>query len=283
MSSTPEPTSAPAAVTAAEVKMKIAEPEKFKATDFVKTMAEKTGVPVENVKVKSMEMKMSVGYSLKGKEKVTEDQAESAIAKSLAIEKSQVSVEILGRRLEAGLPGRRLEEVETRMKATITMEANDEEQLSKAQEAHEKLSDSKKSTDMLKNVQEVLKEEGIVIEVPKVTEQPQVEVKVETEIVALSETPVALPKGDDLLEVAKKAGAEDIELNVTDVRTPTTPVPAKPDEDSSFVAVFLTVLAVCLVILGMIGGFIYWYYRYSASMAAASNRDDAGAGKNHMV
>merc|ERR1711904_51031 len=126
----------------------------------VKTMAEKTGVPVENVKVKSMEMNMSVGYSLKGKEKVTEDQAESAIAKSLAIKKSQVSVEILQeRRLEAGLLGRRLEEVETRMKATITMEANDEEQLAKAQEAHEKLSE--KSTDMLKNVQEALKEEGI--------------------------------------------------------------------------------------------------------------------------
>jgi len=262
--------------------MKIAEPKKFKPTDFVKTMAEKTGVPVENVKVKSMEMKMSVGYSLKGKEKVTEDQAESAIAKSLDVKKSQVSVEILQeRRLEAGLLGRRLEEVETRMKATITMEANDEEQLAKAQEAHEKLSDSKKSADMLKNVQEALKEDaGIEIEVPKVTEQPQVDVKVETEIVALSETPVVLPSGDDLKEVAEKAGAEDIELKVTEVRTPTTPVPAKPDEDSSFVAVFLTVLAVCLVSFGMIGGFIYWYYRYSASMAAASNQDDAGASKS---
>jgi len=246
-------------------------------------MAEKTGVPVENVKVKSMEMKMSVGYSLKGTEKVTEDQAESAIAKSLGIEKSQVSVEILGRRLEAGLLGRRLE-VETRMKATITMDANDEEQREKAQEAHEKLSDSDKSTAMLKNVQEALKEDaGIEVEVPQVTEEPQVEVKVETEIVSVSETPVVLPTGDDLLEVAEKAGAEEIEFKNTVERTPETPVPAKPDEDSSFVAIFLTVLAVCLVSFGMIGGFIYWYYRYSASMAAASNRDDAGAGKSHMV
>merc|ERR1712216_420879 len=123
-------------------------------------------------------------------EKVSEDQAQSAMGKSLGIEKSQVSVEILGRRLEAGLLGRRLE-VETRMKATITMDANDDEQLKKAQEAHEKLSDSEKSTAMLKDVQEALKEDaGIEVEVPKVTEQPQVEVKVETEIVSVSETPV---------------------------------------------------------------------------------------------
>lgn len=247
-------------------------------------MAEKTGVPVENVQVKSVEMKMSVGYSLKGTAKVTEDQAESAIAKSLGIEKSQVSVEILGRRLEAGLLGRRLE-VETRMKATITMDAKDAEQLEKAQEAHEKLSDSEGRTAMLKNVQEALKEDaGIDIpEMPEVTEEPQVDVKVAMEIIAVSETPIVLPTGDDLKEVAEKAGADDIELKNTVVRTPTTPVPAKPDEGSSFVAVFLTVLAVCLVSFGMIGAFTCWYYRYSASSAAASNRDDAGAGKSHMV
>jgi len=262
--------------------MKIAEPSKFKPTDFVQTMAEKTGVPVENVKVKSMEMKMSVGYSLKGKEKVTEDQAESAIAKSLGIEKSQVSVEILaGRRLEAGLLGRRLE-VETKMKATITMDANNEEQLGKAQEAHEKLADSEKSTAMLKSVQAALKEDaGIEIEVPQVTEEPQVDVKVETEIVAVSGTPVVLPTGDDLKEVAEKAGASDIELKNTVVRTPTTPVPAKDDKDSSFVVIFLTIGITGTIV--MIGGFIYWYYRYSASMAASSNRDDAGAGQSHMV
>jgi hypothetical protein len=263
--------------------MKIAEPKNFKPADFAQTMAEKTGVPVENVKVKSMEMKMSVGYSFKGTEKVTQEQAESAIAKSLGIETSQVAVEILGRRLGAGLLGRRLE-VETKMKATITMDANNEEQLEKAQEAHEKLADSDKSTAMLKTVQEALKEDaGIEIEVPQVTEEPRVDVKVETEIVAVSNTPVVLPTGDDLEEIAEKAGAEDIELKNTKVSVPTTAVPAKADEDSSFVAVFLTVLAVCLVSFGMIGGFIYWYYRYSTSMAAASNRDDAGADKSHMV
>jgi len=203
------------------------------------------------------------------------------MGKSLGIEKSQVSVEILGRRLEAGLLGRRLE-VETRMKATITMDANDDEQREKAQEAHEKLSDSDKSTAMLKNVQEALKEDaGIEVEVPQVTEEPQVEVKVETEIVSVSETPVVLPTGDDLKEVAEKAGAKDIELKITEVRTPTTPAPAKPDEDSSFVAIFLTIGITGTIV--MIGGFIYWYYRYSASMAASSNRDDAGAGKSHMV
>merc|ERR1712050_39348 len=155
-------------------------------------------------------MKMSVGYSLKGTAKVTEDQAESAIAKSLGIEKSQVSVEILGRRLEAGLLGRRLE-VETRMKATITIDAKDEEQLEKAQEAHEKLSDSEGRTAMLKNVQEALKEDaGIDIpEMPEVTEEPQVDVKVAVEIIAVSETPIVLPTGDDLKEVAEKAGADD--------------------------------------------------------------------------
>jgi len=200
--------------------MKIAEPTKFKASDYVQEMATKTGVPVENVKVKSTEMIMSVGYSLKGKAKVTEDQAESAIAKSLEIETDQVSVEILGRRLEDQLRGRRLE-VETKMKATITMDANGKEELEKAQAAHEKLTDTKKSTDMLKNVQKVLKEDtGIEVEVPEVTEKYRVDVKVETEIVAVSESAVVLPTGDELKEVAKKAGAEDIEVKVVEVKTP---------------------------------------------------------------
>jgi len=200
--------------------MKITEPNKFKEADFVQEMAKKTGVPVQNVKVKSMEMKMSVGYSLTGTEKVTKDQAESAIAKSLDIQKTQVSVEILGRRLEDQLRGRRLK-VETNLKATITMDANNETQLEKAQAAHEKLADTEKSADMLKNVQKRLKEDaGIEVEVPEVTEEPQVDVKVETEIVAASETPVVLPTGADLKEVAEKAGAEDIEVKDEVVKTP---------------------------------------------------------------
>jgi hypothetical protein len=199
-------------VTAAEVEMKIAEPNSFKEASFVQEMAKQTGVPVQNVKVKSMELKMSVGYSFKGTKKVTEDQAESAIAKSLEIEKTQVSVEILGRRLEDQLRGRG-SEVETKMKATITMDATDETQLEKAQAAHETLAITEKSADMLQNVQKVLKEDaGIEVEVPEVTEEPQVDMKVETEILAVSESPVVLPTGADLENVAKKAGAEDIKF-----------------------------------------------------------------------
>jgi len=212
---------APLLVTATEVQMKIAEPNKFKVEDYVQQMAKKTGVPVENVKVKSREMSMSVGYSFKGDAKVSKEQAEFAIAKSLDIDQSQVSVEILTRRLKDQLRGRKLGE-ETRIKATITMDANDEAEIEKAQAAHEKLADSKKSADMLKNVKKVLSEEAnIVIDVPEVTEVPQVEVKVETEIVAVSETPVELPTGADLQEIAEKAGATDIEVG--EVKTLTMP------------------------------------------------------------
>jgi len=218
-SDTSAPTPAPPPVTAVEVEMKITEPSKFKQADYVQEMAKQTGVPVANVKVKSMEMKMSVGYSFKGKTEVTSDQAESAIAKSLKIEKSQVSVEILGRRLGEQLRGRKLEE-ETKIKATITMAANNEKEIEMAQEAHEKLADSKKSAVMLENVQKVLKDEGIEVELPEVTEDPQVDVKVRTEIVAVSKTPVVLPKGDDLEKVAEKAGAEEIEVKSEEVLTP---------------------------------------------------------------
>jgi len=192
--------------------------------DFVKEMANKTGVPVKNVEVKSMEMKMTVGYSLNGAKKVTEDQAESAIAKSLAIEKTQVSVEILGRRLADQLRGRRLS-VETKMAATITMDANDQTQLEKAQAAHKKLADTEKSADMLKSVQKVLKEDaGIEVEVPEVTDELQVDVKVETEIEAVSEKPVVLPTGANLEEIAKQAGADKIEVKNVEVleEAPTT-------------------------------------------------------------
>jgi len=220
-STTPAPTPP---VTAVEVEMKIAEPNKFKVADFVQEMANKTGVPVKNVNVKSMEMKMTVGYSLKGANKVTEDQAESAIAKSLAIDKTQVSVEILGRRLADQLRGRRLS-VETQMAATITMDTNDEAQLEKAQAAHKKLADTEKSADMLKSVQKNLKEDaGIEVEVPEVTDELQVDVKVETEIEAVSEKPVVLPTGASLEEVAKQAGADKIEVKNVEVleEAPTT-------------------------------------------------------------
>jgi len=174
------------------------------------------------VKVKSREMSMSVGYSFKGDAKVSKEQAESAIAKSLDIDQSQVSVEILTRRLKGQLRGRKLAE-ETRIKATITMDANDEAEIEKAQAAHEKLADPEKSADMLENVKKVLSDEAdIEIDLPEVTEAPQVEVKVETEIIAVfgSETPVKLPTEAVLQEIAIKAGAEDIE--VTDVKTFTT-------------------------------------------------------------
>merc|ERR1712014_374351 len=76
------------------------------------------------------------------------------------------------------------------------MDANGKEELEQAQAAHEKLTDTKKSTDMLKNVQKALKEDsGIEVEVPEVTEEPEVEVKVETDIVAVSESAVVLPPG----------------------------------------------------------------------------------------
>jgi len=198
--------------------MKIAEPKKFKLADYVEEMANQTGVPVENVKVTSTEMIMSVGYSFKAK--VTEDQAESAIATALKIEQSQVSVEILGRRLEEQLRGRSLTE-ETKIKATITMAANDEQQRAKAQAAHEKLADTGKSSEMLKSVQKALKEDAkIDVELPEVTEAAQVDVKVQTEIVAVSEAPVVLPTGDDLEEVAKKAGAEEVKEVVLELSPP---------------------------------------------------------------
>jgi len=202
--------------------MKIAEPKKFKLADYVEEMANQTGVPVENVKVTSTEMIMSVGYSFKAK--VTEDQAESAIATALKIEQSQVSVEILGRRLEEQLRGRSLTE-ETKIKATITMAANDEQQRAKAQAAHEKLADTGKSSEMLKSVQKALKEDAkIDVELPEVTEAYQVDVKVQTEIKAVSQARVVFPTGDDLQEVAKKAGAEDIEVQDEVVLPPSPPV-----------------------------------------------------------
>lgn len=124
-------------------------------------------------------------------------------------------------------------EVETKMKATITMDANDKEELEKAQAAHEKLTDTKKSTDMLKNVQKVLKEDtGIEVEVPEVTEKYRVDVKVETDIVAVSENAVVLPTGDELKEVAEKAGAEDIEVKEVVVKTPS-PLPPGVVESST--------------------------------------------------
>merc|ERR1712183_859881 len=112
------------------------------------------------------------------------------------------------------------------------MDANSEEQLEKAQAAHEKLTDTKKSTDMLKNVQKVLKDTGIDVEVPEVTEEPRVDVKVETEIIAVSESAVVLPTGDELKEVAEKAGAEDIEVKDVVVKTPS-PLPPGVVESST--------------------------------------------------
>merc|ERR1712014_555376 len=113
------------------------------------------------------------------------------------------------------------------------MDANGKEELEQAQAAHEKLTDTKKSTDMLKNVQKVLKEDtGIEVEVPEVTEEPRVDVKVETEIVAVSESAVVLPSGDELKEVAKKAGAEDIEVKDVVVKTPS-PLPPGVVESST--------------------------------------------------
>jgi len=73
-------------------------------------------------------------------------------------------------------------------------------------------------------------------------------------------------KASDLKEAiekeAKAEGIDGIEVTVTKstiAQVSSPPAPAGDDEDSSSVAIVLTVLSVCLVIFGMIGGFIYWY------------------------
>merc|ERR1712182_19330 len=60
--------------------------------------------------------------------------------------------------------------------------------------------------------------------VPEVTDELQVDVKVETEIEAVSEKPVVLPTGASLEEVAKQAGADKIEVKNVEVleEAPTT-------------------------------------------------------------
>jgi len=63
---------------------------------------------------------------------------------------------------------------------------------------------------------------------------------------------------------------ESVESSVVIVSSPSS-VPAEPEEDSSSLAIVLTVLSVCLVSFGLIGGLIYWYYRHSVSMKAGLN------------
>jgi len=85
---------------------------------------------------------------------------------------------------------------------------------------------------------------------------------------------------------AKAEGIEGIDVTVaksTLVLVSSPPAPARGDEDSSSLAIVLTVLSVCLVIFGMIGGLIYWYrgelktwyYRRSASMKAGQASESA--------
>lgn len=113
-------------------------------------------------------------------------------------------------------------------------------------------------------------------------------IDVEFQIVSAKPPATTLEASELGAAIESEAKAEGIEVKVKSVESsiaivsspPAPPAPAKPDEGSNFAAIFLTVLAVCVVTLGMIGGFVYWYYKYSASMKAAQ---DAGAGESHMV
>jgi len=96
---------------------------------------------------------------------------------------------------------------------------------------------------------------------------------VEFRIVSAKPPATTLKASELKAAIESQAQAEGIELTVESVESSivivsSPSVPAEPEEDSSSVAIVLTVLSACLVSFGLIGGLIYWYYRYSASRKA---------------
>lgn len=101
-------------------------------------------------------------------------------------------------------------------------------------------------------------------------------IDVEFQIVSAKPPATNLQAPELKAAIESQAQAEGIEVTVQSVESSVVivsspSVPAEPEEDSSSVAIVLTVLSVCLVSFGLIGGLIYWYYRYSASMKAGLN------------
>jgi ribosomal protein S24E len=202
----PTPAPAPPPVTEATMDLKVNEPAAFKETAFVQSVAEKTGVPLANIKVTKKVVKMEVGYKFKGNKKLSEDDVKSAIAKTLEVEPEKVEIISQGRRLADS-------DTETAVKARIIME-----DIQQAQEVHKKLT----SPTNLDQMKKALKEDaGIEVE-PEQTQEVEVNVQVETEILSTTEEAVTLPTGDELKEVAEKSGASDMKIEDVQVVTFTT-------------------------------------------------------------
>jgi len=101
----------------------------------------------------------------------------------------------------------------------------------------------------------------------------------EFQIVSAKSPATSLKASELAAAIEREAKAEGIEVKVESVESSieiaSSPPAAPPkDDDSSWVVIFLIVIAVCLVSIGMIGGFIYWYYRYSASKQAGTDESN---------
>merc|ERR1712072_332904 len=95
--------------------------------------------------------------------------------------------------------GRRLNSLETNIKARITTT-----DVNKAKAAHA----SSTSSQGLEEIQRVFKEDMNIETTPTVTEPAKVKVEVKTEIESTSGGHVDMPTGEELEQLAKKAGAE---------------------------------------------------------------------------
>jgi len=114
---------------------------------------------------------------------------------------------------------------------------------------------------------------------------------VDVEFLIESDKPPATGfKASDLKEAiekeAKAEGIDGIEVTVTKstiAQVSSPPAPAGDDEDSSSVAIVLTVLSVCLVIFGMIGGLIYWYRAELKTWYSMKARQASESTEGHIV
>lgn len=196
----PTPSPPPVIVSTMAATVAVADPTTFKPTTMAEEMASDMGVATDDVKVKSIEHKVSMGYTVSGT--VTRPEAQAALAEQYSVETSKVEVTIdqsNSRRLQTG----------TTIQATIKT----------ADATKAKAIKTQASSGDTSALTSALEKQGVTGVTATLSSPPVATVEVELEVISRTGVAAEAPSSGAMTKAVLASGGTGATVKVTKIET----------------------------------------------------------------